>query len=847
MRTISLYIGGQPVDIDKQTLIQMTYSMEDLTNPTIVKNAYSQKVKLKGTAQNNRIFGSMFRLDRKTISGGGVGNEFSPVRKTPFAIYDDLGNILERGYIKLEDVTRKGADVEYQVTLYGGLGEFFYELSYREDGEKKTLADLDFFGSAKPDDELTFVIKQDAVRSAWDAMIGENDDPRWRVINFAPCYNGIPDNFASDVAIIRPTLAKLPNQVTQDGKTYTTKDGWALVELDKEYTEWETKDLRSYLQRPVYSVRSVIEAMCQPRNNGGHAVHLDPDFFNEDNPYWSKAWATLPVINTLEQEQVEGKFGITFEPRFVEYTDDFTGVVNASLLGGKSNIKVSVLPKINAPLNVNGSLTMGDNRVTYTLQVYTVNDGMLEQSVTIGNNGFFRKEGNEWVWSAGAIDFEITDADNVNEILLNIAVDESAHWVYDSNDKPVRTNGYGFGVVEATIDYVSYLNARTGTVVTKKLLFEGGATPADYLLSYAKLFGLHFIYDKAKKAITICSRNTLYTGETIDLSARVDRSQSLKIKPFSFDAKWYDLGFEYDEGAYAEEYKKITGKVYGNQRINTGFDFDANTKKLLDGNAFTGAVEVLGREKYYLNLRYIDGNTTYQIPSPFMDQGHKMVLYNGEDTTEVDINAFWNYVFYFDDTFKTYDAFSKLQLHDAEKGAVEQRDVLVFYDGSLQGGANTVYGNFQLTDDISAMGALNDGEPCWMLNGGTPITTIPRFGRYLKDYTGQYILQSWDFGTPDEIDIPEVVHEADAPIYPKAWAQYLADRYDVDSKVVTCKVDLRGIEVGIDLLRKFFYFDNAWWVLNKVSNYNLTGHAPVDCEFVKVKNRNNYSNGQIWQ
>ena len=110
-----------------------------------------------------------------------------------------------------------------------------------------------------------------------------------------------------------------------------------------------------------------------------------------------------------------------------------------------------------------------------------------------------------------------------------------------------------------------------------------------------------------------------------------------------------------------------------------------------------------------------------------------------------------------------------------------------------------------------------------------------------------HITASWDFGAPVELDIPDVSHDANAGIYPKAWAQYLADRYDVDSKVVTCKVNLQGIEVGVDLLRKFFYFDNSWWVLNKVSNYNLTGHAPVDCEFVKVKSRINYKEGQKWQ
>ena len=111
-RGISLYIGGRLADIDAKTLIQMTYTNEDLTNPTIVKNSFSKKVTLKGTPRNNAIMGAMFRLDRRTLSGeGAVGSQFNALTKTPFVIYDEHNAIVERGYIKLEDVTRKGNTV----------------------------------------------------------------------------------------------------------------------------------------------------------------------------------------------------------------------------------------------------------------------------------------------------------------------------------------------------------------------------------------------------------------------------------------------------------------------------------------------------------------------------------------------------------------------------------------------------------------------------------------------------------------------------------------------------------------------------------------------------------------
>ena len=65
-RKISLYIAGQPVDLDEQSFILFNYTMEEMSNPTIVRNSFSQSITLQGTPRNNKIFGSIFRADRQT-------------------------------------------------------------------------------------------------------------------------------------------------------------------------------------------------------------------------------------------------------------------------------------------------------------------------------------------------------------------------------------------------------------------------------------------------------------------------------------------------------------------------------------------------------------------------------------------------------------------------------------------------------------------------------------------------------------------------------------------------------------------------------------------------------------
>ena len=152
-RKISLYIADQLVDLDDQSFILFNYTMEDMTNPAIVRNSFSQSITLKGTPNNNKIFGGIWRSDRETTGGGTTGAYFDPTRKTTFTIYNEMNEILESGYCKLDGISRKRSKVEYKVSLYGGLGAFFYALSYDEEGNKRTLADLKFTGEDAQDGE----------------------------------------------------------------------------------------------------------------------------------------------------------------------------------------------------------------------------------------------------------------------------------------------------------------------------------------------------------------------------------------------------------------------------------------------------------------------------------------------------------------------------------------------------------------------------------------------------------------------------------------------------------------------------------------------------------------------
>lgn len=162
MRIIELYINNKKADLTDSLSLPITYQQENLSNPTDIKVAYSKTIVLPGTSNNDNIFNNIFNLD--SIQFG----DFDPSKRVDAMILID-GNIFESGYIQLVKINELNHYRTYEVNFYGGLGDFFYGLKYKEDGTIRTLADLvygiqDESGNVlPPDTELNFNINKDFV------------------------------------------------------------------------------------------------------------------------------------------------------------------------------------------------------------------------------------------------------------------------------------------------------------------------------------------------------------------------------------------------------------------------------------------------------------------------------------------------------------------------------------------------------------------------------------------------------------------------------------------------------------------------------------------------------------
>lgn len=148
---IQLFIEDREVELKDDLLISFNYETIDPDNLSKIKNSFSKTVDIPGTSNNNAIFGDLFRIDRyvpsttieQQLSGTkNIGFQFDPHKRAEFLLLSN-GSLINSGYCILTNIVVKNeVDITYKITLYGGIGNFFYNLSYNEDGTNKTLNDL---------------------------------------------------------------------------------------------------------------------------------------------------------------------------------------------------------------------------------------------------------------------------------------------------------------------------------------------------------------------------------------------------------------------------------------------------------------------------------------------------------------------------------------------------------------------------------------------------------------------------------------------------------------------------------------------------------------------------------
>lgn len=921
-RRITLYIGDERADLQEDALILYNYTLTDLQKPTAVKNSYSKQLTLPGSPANDRIFGHYFRTDRVNSGSGGTGTAFNAKNRTPFTIYADTGEVLQAGYMKLDEVKREGRGHSYAVTLYGGLGGFFYGLMFNADGSKRTLADMEYYYwipsyYAGPLD-LTRTVEAATISEAWD-YIGMYAPPSekltYKVLNWAPAYNGIPEEFDAKKVIVYPGTTAcyhIPSELEdEDGNFYYPYQGGGMVEMTKAMTEWKMRDLRSYLQRPILSVKALLDSISQPQNNGGYELEwktrppqerdlwltlkrpVDIDYNAEAETVAVDETSTamaLPAVQsrayafTVDAATKGVDFALTLTPKFVpspasasntlycawdRLKRDGSGMETVAaaclvqVVAYDSSDNVKYASPVYEFSNATPRKTLADLFTEVEAGVTNLTGGGIYPFVNLASVGFARNGGTfdkdagsgEYLWSDPvALSFHAervarvrvfygwyadeTQADHDTPCGLNVSTSRNVFEGGISGAYNARLQG------TATI---AGGPSRSGITYTQADLLRTDHSPADYLLSLAKMFGWLFTCDEKEKRITVWDRNAFFsTGEGVeDLTPRVDRGSEVSIIPLYAGSRIYGLN-PAAIGGKADEYKAKFGRVYGGFRVNTGYEFNDTEVNLMEGTVLRTAVPWLDRGKdYTLPVLNNDPHLNFEQDGFKLTYGDKI---SGTFTKEISpiLPTAWDSY----GALPFSDAVDKFQFQDGDEKPVGGEDCLLYFAGASP---SALAGReYELTDDNDLMYYLNGDKPCWIAAWDDNVPgvyevrdSVPTFRPFMTNYDGEQVTPWLCFGIPAELYDPLIqTWDEDGTLYGWYWAEYLRDLLDEDTKVMRCKVDLSGLRVGAELLRRFFWYEGSVWALNKITNHSITTRDLTECEFIQVRDMERYTNGQ---
>ena len=314
------------------------------------------------------------------------------------------------------------------------------------------------------------------------------------------------------------------------------------------------------------------------------------------------------------------------------------------------------------------------------------------------------------------------------------------------------------------------------------------------------------------------------------------------------------MGLE-GESYYLNKYKNEYAVEFGQKRINTNYNFNSETSQLLDGNVFQNAISVIDTSPYYHT--FIDKDD--RLLAPFNNSNYKYQLFNVDntnvvETTEIDYispaivaGLGWN-------RNAGYDAFAKTcfyTLENDEKSLSDISSVLLFYNGQVtptDADNNNI--RYKLSDDLPEMYTLNDKTPCYLFSDYDytedyqiityDCSTLPQFLRY--KIVGNQVQASWDFGLPKESYIPNITYNDNTTIYRQYWESYYNDALNINTKEVTCYVNLNNVNVNSELLHNFYYFNGCYWILNKIENFNINKYESTKCQFIRVNQLESYKN-----
>lgn len=796
---MELFIDNYQVDLENLLQPNFNYAFLDTYNPSSVKSSYSKTIKIPKSKSN-------------LVKSRG-----------DFEIRDN-GRVLQKGYYVLDSETQEKTKAYYEITLYGQLGDFFYHLS------SGSLADLYYGWKGSRDVEDRFKIEwsNDYVYYSWNRP---RDSFEANLVPI-PCVTE-NKNFDYKKTVIEDKLFKVPSGSSLiDGK-------YSLVETE-DSTTWLRQNFQTDMMPLGLRYSEIIKACTRPENNGGYTVNLDPSFFNDKNPYWKDLFVLFEQpaqdYGNVTEDYSGFNLGSQVEsgPSSFSKTVQVTPTANSevwsvdgnSLVTTKSIISNKLHAKFKPRLKPQGTRTTADRTgFTTDLTFRVTNEDGEYRETTLTWNALTKLTYVQGLYEypSGEIDLTIprdwtnirisytmsTRVPNPSQLLVVQSLQSyipsfKVTMLYPGLSDKLTLNTSYIDLNAVQYEYSQY---------TKKDLLGSSDTPLDYLLSFSKMFNLRFYQHPGSKIIDILSWDNWFTDK-VDIQDWIDYSNYQSIPKVS-DSKELHFGIEPDKNTTVEEYLKVNSSVF-DRTVPINPD-STSTEEYLDTNLKLGSRANLTG---YYSVRPVNNLAYYGFDSP--DSYKVSYLQSGSDELKaVDQNL-----------ARQFDnqRYTVLELS-------EVKNTIVLRCGTSVNNYGGESGKYPIAiSRTSRLMVQYAGKPCFV--GGFDLeasegSTDVILGCPIK-YTYQipcFDVVSNTQGSGVSLSFSNVHYRS---------LNVSSNLFDTRFRLMLDQIYSRPLQVktkvhwkAMPQLRQLYYFNNTFWMISEVSNYNYTD-APADTVFTRV-------------
>lgn len=859
---VAIYLENYLIDVDNDINLAITYSFSDLTNPANITGDYSKTITIKGTQTNNEIFGQIWRFDRSFLDSSlfNAGVHFNASKRADCKIYIN-GGLFKSGYLKLNSVNNDRGVISYEVTFYSSLCNALHTL------QEKKLIDLPFTNNLKHTisknainsfwndthilaSNMNYVMANNGLYEDFQnakMMTWNSGATKPTIVDIAggaeldECAKGEYRSYHQ-----RPAL-KISNLIDLIGAD-------ASINLDKNFfTSNNPYYSESYLTMPNLNTKETLEVYTG-------TVSETPYYSEQVEP---EASSTIDVPDYIPYE-VKADSSI-FQTEAVINLDSLKGISSLSV---EAQIRVKITFDANLPIGTRFFITdtSGYPKLNIGMRLEDSNGFANEltpysgydSSVMLDHSGYISE--NDGSVSSGYLLFpnKFTNYKNgemLTELPIHFKSDERVfqdeytiypHFEYKATTSYYSTYGNLPYVTPVTTKYITievlpisklpnesanpsdyypafginYENVYTSndlvinnimtiqsnTIIDKKDIIDDEITQGDFLINYAKLFGLIMYTDEAGN-LDIVSRNDYFRDyKILDWESKIDYSQQIKQTPIVFDKKYIEFKYTDGETQYENYYDNKFGVEYGSAKLNTGYQFNSDTLELVQDCMFYNTVMSKEKTNMLTGTEYIFSIDEKILPALFQLQDNKR---NQSDTK-------FNLLF--------------------DNGLISLNKSIVISDDD----------EYMIDETLGVEGA---GEPCWIDTNN--ITMMSRCGLRKGAYRQFSTLRSdgnfsWDIGYPREnyAGWTPTNYSESATIYNNFWKSYLSEIYNVDNKLVKCYIKLDLNDMSQFSFKNFIKAFGCLWHVNKINNYNPLSDKPTEVEMIKVSDINAYISSQ---